>query len=358
MIIPDPTQLTGDGVKLLHPRGSYNDSFHPYYPNQQIRAIGQKLGVHHVAFKDRSDRAHFKRRDCHWNEAGPGQATKALNSLIHAFSSGKPMKTVAIAVPLSMQPHLTPEETISLRHLEHFLGKYDRYLIASKSVDTSLPGFGIKRFSEKFFGSREAHNNLLLSSQFYQAFQEYQYLLIYHLDALVFSDQLLQWCETNLDYIGAPWLPCQDAPDVKTPRVGNGGFSLRKIESFLKVIHSTRFMVDPTDYWQRFFASKPKYLQYLNLPRKYLKRMRAFNSVRWEISRWHKTRWQNEDHFWSHAAAKYYPEFRVASVEEGLRFAFEVAPKWCYEINDHKLPFGCHAWAKYDRKFWEPFLLQ
>ena len=268
------------------------------------------------------------------------------------------MKTVAIAVPLSTQQDLTSEETISLRHLGHYLGKYDKYAIAPKHLKVNLPGFGIKRFPERFFGSREAHNRLLLSSRFYEAFQEYQYLLIYHLDALVFSDQLMQWCETDLDYIGAPWLHCQDTPDVKVPRVGNGGFSLRKIESFLKVIHSSKYTVDPAEYWQRYFASKPKYIQYLNFPRKYMKRMHAFNNSRWQISQWHKTRWQNEDHFWSHEAVKYYPEFKVAPLDVGLRFAFEVAPRRCFELNHRKLPFGCHAWPRYDRQFWEPYLLK
>jgi hypothetical protein len=30
-----------------------------------------------------------------------------------------------------------------------------------------------------------------------------------------------------------------------------------------------------------------------------------------------------------------------------------------YELNGHELPFGCHAWERYDRAFWEeqlPFL--
>ena len=83
------------------------------------------------------------------------------------------MKTVAIAVPVSKRQDLTPEEIVSLRHLEHFLGKYDKYTIAAKSFKVNLPGFGVKRFPEKFFGSIKAHTRLLLSSRFYEAFQEY-----------------------------------------------------------------------------------------------------------------------------------------------------------------------------------------
>jgi hypothetical protein len=65
----------------------------------------------------------------------------------------------------------------------------------------------------------------------------------------------------------------------------------------------------------------------------------------------------NEDHFWSDEAVKYFPDFKVASIEEGLRFAFEVAPRLCFEMNNRTLPFGCHAWYKFDRTFWEPYLL-
>ena len=51
------------------------------------------------------------------------------------------------------------------------------------------------------------------------------------------------------------------------------------------------------------------------------------------------------------------PGFRGATVDEGLRFAFESAPRRCFELTGHKLPFGCHAWERFDRAFWEPYLL-
>ena len=43
--------------------------------------------------------------------------------------------------------------------------------------------------------------------------------------------------------------------------------------------------------------------------------------------------------------------------DEGLRFSFEVAPRLCFELNGRRLPFGCHGWHRYDRTFWEPYLL-
>ncbi len=64
------------------------------------------------------------------------------------------------------------------------------------------------------------------------------------------------------------------------------------------------------------------------------------------------------DVFWGLRAVDYYPDWKVASVEEGLRFGFEVEPSRCFEMNGRELPFGCHAWARYDRSFWEPYLLK
>jgi hypothetical protein len=73
--------------------------------------------------------------------------------------------------------------------------------------------------------------------------------------------------------------------------------------------------------------------------------------------RWLRRRTE-ADIFWSDEAVHYYPEFKIADVATGLRFAFEVSPRVCLERNHHQLPFGCHAWARYDRAFWEPYLLK
>jgi hypothetical protein len=262
-------------------------------------------------------------------------------------------QTVCVVVPLSYRRELTDEERISLRHLSHFLGNYDKYMLVPEGMKIHYAGFQTKPLSKKYFGSPVANDRLMLSHDFYEAFADYKYVLIYHLDALVFSDQLLEWCETDLDYVGPPWIQCEDAPWVKVPRVGNGGFNLRKIESYLRVMDSPRYAVDPIEDWKKFCTGKPSYLRALNLPRKFLKRLRAFNGVRREISRW-KT---GDEFFWVDRAAHYYPEFKVASVEQGLRFGFEVAPRKCFELNGNQLPFGCHAWTRYDRAFWEPYLL-
>lgn len=266
----------------------------------------------------------------------------------------QPSKLVAIVVPLSNRTYLTADEEISLRHLRHFLGKYDKYLVIPKSLEVNYPDFGLKRFDKRYFGSNFNHGRLLLTQEFYKEFSDYKYILLYHLDALVFSDQLTEWCETDLDYIAAPWFQCEDAPWVKTPQVGGGGLSLRKVASYLQVLNSTRRAIEPNEFWNKYFTEASLPVQLLNLPRKYLKYIKYFNSIRWEIYRSRLF----EDRLIALKAQKYYPDFKIASVEAGLRFAFEVAPRLCFEKNNYQLPFGCHAWDRYDREFWEPYLLR
>lgn len=268
---------------------------------------------------------------------------------------------VAIVVPVYKE-QMTSDEEISFRHLQHFLGRYPKYLLAPKSLRVNHAGFGVKRFKDEFFKNVATYSSLLLSKKFYESFSQYRNILIYQTDALVFSDQLLEWCEKGYDYVGAPWVESPFTRFTKVPLVGNGGFSLRRIGGFLKVLNSKSYYQDPDEYWARFCAGKPKHQQLLNLPRKYLKRLTVFNGARWEAARWTRVGFThlgpNEDTFWSMRAIKYCPDFRIAGVEEALPFSFEVAPRKCYELNDRRLPFGCHGWAKYDREFWEPFLLK
>ncbi|MCW5799917.1 MAG: hypothetical protein LZF60_340061 [Nitrospira sp.] len=273
--------------------------------------------------------------------------------------NGLTPKSVAVVVPGYHRAEFTEDEHISFRQLEHVLAPYDKFLVVPQSLSIERSGYRLQRFADTYFGSAAANNKLMLSPAFYQAFQRYRYILIYHLDALVFSDRLLEWCATDLDYIGPPWLPSIDSPWVGTPRVGNGGFSLRKVESFLRVLSSDMYWIHPDEYWQRIATSRPWYRRCAQLPRKWFKYIKRFNGVQREVALWplRPDGTKNEDHFWSDRAVHYDPQFKVAPFDVGLRFAFEVVPRRCFELNHRALPFGCHAWPRYDRSFWESYLV-
>ena len=70
--------------------------------------------------------------------------------------------------------------------------------------------------------------------------------------------------------------------------------------------------------------------------------------------------WQNTDMYEDQAIvihSKYaMPEFKVAKADVNYKFSFEVFPKRLYKMNGNKLPFGCHAFERYDYGFLKEFI--
>lgn len=265
----------------------------------------------------------------------------------------------AIVIPVYREP-LTADEQVSLRHLMRFLGEHERFIVAPQSLAISIPGFGIRRFDDAFFtDTASSYSSLLLSRRFYEAFSAYEHILIYQLDALVFSDQLAEWRAAGYDYIGAPWLKDKHNPRRGFSRCGNGGFSLRRVESFLRVLDSGRYVSEPVLYLVDLLrAPLPDVSHKFRGLARLAKRARVLRQVRQGAEAYAAAYTLNEDHFWSDRARLFCPDFRIAPVDAGLRFAFERAPRYCFEQNGGQLPFGCHAWARWDRAFWEPYLLE
>ena len=175
----------------------------------------------------------------------------------------------------------------------------------------------VARFDPGFFSSNNTYSRLLLSAGFYQAFATYEFILIYQLDAFVFRDELAEWCARGWDYVGAPWIDPEwltpgSAPEMQENRVGNGGFSLRRVGSALKLL-----------------TEKPEV------------------AARWG---------ENEDVFWSFIAPAHVP-LKIPTLAEAVAFSFEVRPERAFALNGSKLPFGCHGWWDPRRvEFWRPFL--
>lgn len=230
--------------------------------------------------------------------------------------------TVAIVIPI-YKTLISTEEKLSFVQCTKVLASYPIILVAPMSLNVSAyeelssKHIAIKRFDDAFFKDIAGYNKLLTSKRFYQAFNLYDYILLYQLDAWVFKDDLRYWIEQEYDYIGAPWL---DAPPIlsgKKPlvnlskrlvnQVGNGGFSLRKIASHLK--------------WS------------------------------WWVSLLFKFFPKNEDALWT-----LFVPFKKPSPKKALLFAFERNPKKSFELTQQRLPFGCHAWQKYEPHFWNKYI--
>lgn len=261
------------------------------------------------------------------------------------------IKKVAIVIPFH-KSSISKEEELSIKHLIKYLDKFDKFLVlpeSIKKVSFKIPKAKIINFPDEYFVSVPKYCELLNMKFFYEKFFNYEYILIHQLDVLVFSNQLLEWCNKGYDYIGAPFFdPIIGKLSFRSGSPlsgGNGGFSLKKVSSFLKVIDlteksATRNSADP-------FTRKLWFL------------IAVLTGQSHKI--WLKAPAKdypfNYDGFWSYEAPKYYPKFKVAPLKEALKFSFERFPRKCFKLNKEQLPFGCHAWARYDKSFWSKYLL-
>lgn len=224
-------------------------------------------------------------------------------------------KEAAVVIPYHHND-LSSTEQVSYEQCRKVLYNYRIIFVVPEGLEVSVNKFPLKwdviTVPPQWMSSVEAYNQMMLNKTFYGLFHQYQYILIYQLDAYVFSDRLLEFCSLGYDYIGAPWL--EGKFDMKHEEngvlyVGNGGFSLRKIDSFLSVLENCGH----------------EYIDY------------------------------NEDLFW---ASRNSESFRIAPVNAAIDFAFERPVRLLYEKNNNSLPFGCHAWMKYDFQFFKPYLIR
>lgn len=262
------------------------------------------------------------------------------------------MTRVAIVIPI-YRSKPNSDELISLRHLKKFLHRYDKYFVAPDNVNEKnykQKGIKLIKFPKECFLSRRAYNRLLLQEDFYKRFINYDYILIYQLDALVFSDQLLTWCKGNYDYVAAPWFSSVigqlSHKKGNPPSGGNGGFSLRKVKSALRVLELVK--KDSIRQTQNDLLKKLWFIQAVITGKSNQKWLKA------PVDNYPF----NEDGFWALEAPKYLADYKVAPFQTALEFAFERFPRKCFKLNGNKLPFGAHAWKKYDGKFWKPYLLK
>ena len=271
-----------------------------------------------------------------------------------------PTKQVAIMVPLP-SVNLSPDEVVSMAQLRKHLDGYDKYFLVPENVEVNIDGFKSTPLDCKHFGSAANHNRMLYRTDFWEKFADYEFVMMYHLDALVFSDQLEEWCGRGIDFIGAPFLVCDSSPWAKEERVGNGGFALYRVPSVLKVLWR-RYAADPSKYWEdhcwKLLEFQASILRPLRAAVPSWLKGKATASLRQQLQKMDhiEVNERGNDLFWAYEATKYLPEFRIGTVDEGLAFAFETEPAACFKRTCGKLPFGCHAWGRYDREFWEKHL--
>lgn len=228
---------------------------------------------------------------------------------------GKYMKNnVAVVIPY-YHSELTALEKISFENCLAVLREYPIILVVPERMSQAEYPKKEKLIYEQvpneWLESVASYNQMMVSKEFYKRFLQYEFILIFQLDAFVFSDCLKKFC--CYDYIGAPWLNgmkyLKTIEESGIWKVGNGGLSLRRVTAFLDLFEKEN-------------------IGYINI---------------------------NEDVFWASHASE---QFQVAPIDVALQFSFERDVRTCFRLNNNQLPFGCHAWERYDFEFWAPIFEQ
>lgn len=229
--------------------------------------------------------------------------------------------SVVITIPI-YRDFLSATEKVSLMQVKRILGKYPCVFVAPESLVFDYEGLengiAVERFPDHYFTSITSYSQLLLTEKYYARFAAYDYLLIYQLDAFVFSDRLQEFCDLGYDYIGAPIAPSHPTWHAIGARVGNGGLSLRKITAARQTLR----------HWEQ-------------LPEE---RRRIFQDIFLQV----------EDAFWGWCGIQPDFDFQCAPVATALQFSVQEEVQRCYRrIEAGTLrPFGCHGWNESHAAFW------
>ena len=229
------------------------------------------------------------------------------------------MQRVAVVIPTHKE-ELDDLEKISHAQCRKVLGHYPIIYAIPEGKDLAWIPKGSQIVHMPHLGKGIDHYNILLKSpQFYEAFFDYEYILIYHVDAFVFYDALEYFCSLGYDYIGAPWQKWYTWITNRNlqkflSRVGNGGFCLRKVKACINLLtnHS-------------------------------------------DLAQQHK---DNEDFFFSICGKIPDLDFNVAPYDVACEFSIEHNAQRIIKRNGGHLPFGCHKWFAYDSDFFLPFFLK
>jgi hypothetical protein len=256
------------------------------------------------------------------------------------------IKRVAIIIPI-YKNELNIYEEISLSRCFNILKNHTIIIVAPYSL--TLDNISIlsqlnlnisfEYFSDDYFQAVDGYNKLMLSIDFYSRFLDYEYILIHQLDVYIFKDDLIYWCNKNFDYVGSPWidfsyfLPFFESmfsnyllnsgfintlidrilykfsPGTLISKysVGNGGFSLRKVDYFLNIATQHESFIEN---WKR-----------------------------------------NEDIFWSWYVPLNLHHLKRPDLNLSLSFGFDIRPDLAYKKINGVLPFGAHAWYRDDNHY-------
>lgn len=260
---------------------------------------------------------------------------------------------------------MTPEEERSFRNTLEVLSEWPIALVIPENASPDYYekmrardglNFQIMIVSSDWLGSLERYNRMASSVDFYKMFEDYKYLLICHLDAWVFRDELQMWIDKGYHYIGAPWFLLRDhsswvSPGESSiplsrlmyPQGGNGGVCLRNIEKTIELLSGHKPKYNPGLFCKSvWYYLKNRQYKLLKI---YIRECRE--AIR-DAAAFQKSNNIYEDRMFCMFYSLIDRNYRVAPASEELFFCTEV---YSDEILKTKLkwqlPFAMHNYQKY-----------
>ena len=243
------------------------------------------------------------------------------------------MKKFCIVIPI-YKYELDILDKLSLNRLNKIVKtKYDLFFVKPESLNCENYYKIFNKelvteisFKDSYFENTDSYSQLCIQYDFYNTFSNYEYMYIYQTDCYLVKDELNAWCDKGYDYIGAPiissnanWVNIKN-PNKWEPQVGNGGFSLRKVEVFKDI-------TDPNGEFRKKYDLTDDKLDKVIF----------------------------EDKYFLNDIYDYY-EVITPSWIESLFFAMDMNVDVIYDIMKFKgLPMGIHAWGK-NIRYWQNVL--
>ena len=231
----------------------------------------------------------------------------------------------AVLIPI-YKSELDEDELFSVKTSLSNLQGHDIYWVAPEGLDLSYynRNFGVITpyfFDPEYFKNIAGYNKLLTSTFFYETFIKYEFCLICQPDAIVLKPELNEWLEKPYDYIGAPW-PNGYSLKINTNQiqvsegvtctafVGNGGLSLRRNIACIELLQE---FPEISATWRHLGHAED-----------------LFFSLLGTISM----------------------KFNIPNIMIAANFSHDIDPIHVQNLINGRIPFGIHAWQKYEKEFW------
>ena len=269
------------------------------------------------------------------------------------------MEKVAVLINI-YKSDLTQNEILSLKKCLNILEKYEKIFLGPDDIDLGIykalaPNLKFHLVKASNFRGAANYSRYLLTEEFYSAFKHFNQVLIYQLDCYVFRDELDVWASQNFDYIGSPFFKdFEKNADFEFLGVGNGGFSLRNPSRILDLLKNWEKKVSYSGILKTKIAFT-KNNKIRLIVQKFLSSLTGFIFHRPFTSILKNPK---EDLILGLFFGKELNLLNTPTPQVASRFSSETNPEYLYTLNNKTLPFGCHAWEKYEPEFWLKFIQQ